>query len=551
MTLARSTAAGRILVLWTTVLALVFSVGATAEQVIDRGDALSILVLRHPELSVQETVVTDDGNIYLPVVGELHVAGMTVPRATEEVTRRLRERLVHPEVTISFIRVKPDNVYVLGRVAAPGVYALEPGMRVTELLALAGGLTTDAGNTDGVLIRADGSQVNVDIAAATANGDSADNLALAPGDVLNVNERTVVVTITGAVLQPGTYSVPREAGFVEVLARAGGALPLARLNSVVVEHADGARATYDLLAAVLEGAPAPDVSFTDGDLITVPRESGTVSVFGAVATPGTFPFTVGREMRVSDAIALAGGVGPRPDRVAGKLFRRSGEVIDLDMKGILMEGAPGANLVLQDGDMISVMGRTIKVQVLGQVRTPGAFQVTADAGVLHAIATAGGATERACLTNVSVRHMDGTTETVDVLAAFSGEGDVRDAALREGDVVVVREETAAVAVLGAVTNPGYFHIDPNDPPTVTQILAQAGGVTDRARLTVVGVVRGSMSNPERIRVNVGRVLRKGDLSEDLVLQPRDVVYVPDKGLDWDTVFRALSTVALLGRWLMD
>ena len=127
MTLARSTAAGRILVLWTTVLALVFSVGATAEQVIDRGDALSILVLRHPELSVQETVVTDDGNIYLPVVGELHVAGMTVPRATEEVTRRLRERLVHPEVTISFIRVKPDNVYVLGTVMfLYGNYKIEP-----------------------------------------------------------------------------------------------------------------------------------------------------------------------------------------------------------------------------------------------------------------------------------------------------------------------------------------------------------------------------------------------------------------------------------------
>jgi len=42
---------------------------------------------------------------------------------------------------------------------------------------------------------------------------------------------------------------------------------------------------------------------------------------------------------------------------------------------------------------------------------------------------------------------------------------------------------------------------------------------------------------------------RGDPGADLVVQPRDVIYVPERTLDWDIVFRSISAISLLGNWL--
>lgn len=532
--------------LWLTV-----TVGPVAwpqEYTIGAGDELMIRVMRHPELSVDSIQVSEQGMISLPVVGELRVQGLTLQQATEEITQRLRVRLLNPEVSIIVLQVRPDKVYVLGRVAAPGVYPLRPGMRLTELIAAAGGLTGLEEKSAGTLLRADGSMIEVDIEAAIANGDSAANIVILPGDVLNVTRRAIMVTVTGAVLQPGTYAVPVDANFIEVLARAGGVSPRARLSSVVLERADGERTTFDLSATVLDGAPAPAVTFADGDIVAVPVEMGLISVFGSVANPGSYRLSEDRVLRISDAIAKAGGLGPRPDKVDAYLFRRNGETIKIDLAAILLQGSAEANLVLQDGDIISVIGRTVNVQVLGEVTTPGTYTLPDGAGVLQAIAAAGGVTGRAALNRVSVRHADGSTSTVDVLQAFLGEGDITDIRLQEQDVVILHEERAAVVVLGAVASPGFLSINEYDPPTVTEMLARAGGPRKGARLSRVAVVRGDPANPQRLTVDVDRVVR-GDPGADLVVQPRDVIYVPERTLDWDIVFRSISAISLLGNWL--
>lgn len=82
-----------------------------------------------------------------------------------------------------------------------------------------------------------------------------------------------------------------------------------------------------------------------------------------------------------------------------------------------------------------------------------------------------------------------------------------------------------VYVIGEVASPGVYELDKGK--TLISILAAAGGPTRAAKLHNTLVIRGDYNNdPTVIVANASRVLRKGDLSENVMLQPGDIVYVP-------------------------
>ncbi|MFH1857509.1 MAG: polysaccharide biosynthesis/export family protein [Candidatus Omnitrophota bacterium] len=101
------------------------------------------------------------------------------------------------------------------------------------------------------------------------------------------------------------------------------------------------------------------------------------------------------------------------------------------------------------------------------------------------------------------------------------------ATLRNPQVTVIIEEfnSKAVYVLGEVKKPGRYLL--MRPQTATEILAQAGQWQDSAVLTSVMVVRRSWTkSPKVYRLNLMKVVKRGDASGDMVLQDGDVVFVP-------------------------
>lgn len=515
-------------------------------------DVLGISVMDQPQLSSTAVRIAPDGTIAMPVVGRLRVAGMTLAEVEAAIANALRQRLVNPQVTVTLQSRRTNYVFVLGAVTRPGSYPLGEGWAVAQLVASAGGLITDVGSVTGALLRADGTRAEVDLQRALSDPAAQPEWFLRPGDVLDIRKRTVTVTVAGAVMRPGRYDVTPDANLVDVLSLAGGLAPTARatLGRVTLERANGERLQFDLAPALLRGEPVPRVPLANGDTIVVPTNVALVSALGDLLKPGSYPFDPDVGMRVSDLIALAGGLRVEPARSRASIFRSDGSVLPLDLVAIIQNGDKAADLPLQPGDVLSVSVRKITVQVAGQVSRPGQYDLSPGSGLVTALALAGGLNEDAAIGRISVRRADGTVLQADLFSTVS-QGDLSaDLPLQDGDLVMVPQSKAEVAVIGAVATPGYYEIDEHRGASVSQLLANAGGPTEQAALEQIVVLRNTPQGPSRIAVNLKAVLQEGALEQDVALLDRDVIFVPEqKTTDWDLILRALTSVSLLGRWL--
>lgn len=83
-----------------------------------------------------------------------------------------------------------------------------------------------------------------------------------------------------------------------------------------------------------------------------------------------------------------------------------------------------------------------------------------------------------------------------------------------------------VIILGQVGSPGVYK--PVERIGLLEVIAMAGGFTDAAALNSIIVIRGGLVNPEAIRLNLARAIQETDMSQNIPIQPNDIIYVPKK-----------------------
>ena len=146
---------------------------------IDAGDRVSILVYQEPDLSINGVRVKADGTIAFPLLGDMHVAGLTSQQLQDRVTQRLKDGyLKKPNVTVSIDSYR--LYYIKGEVTRPGGYSFVDGLTVAKAVALAGGYTPRASESKITLVR----ESNPDVALESVSV----NTAIRPGDVITVGE---------------------------------------------------------------------------------------------------------------------------------------------------------------------------------------------------------------------------------------------------------------------------------------------------------------------------------------------------------------------------
>jgi polysaccharide export outer membrane protein len=89
--------------------------------------------------------VDGDGDIQAPLVGRVHVAGLTAQEAEQELNKVLSKYIRHPQAVVTVAEVRSQPVSVLGAVNTPGVHQVQGHKTLLEILALAGGIRSDAG----------------------------------------------------------------------------------------------------------------------------------------------------------------------------------------------------------------------------------------------------------------------------------------------------------------------------------------------------------------------------------------------------------------------
>lgn len=154
---------------------------ANAEQqeyTLDTGDRVRVTVFGHDDLSA-EIDVGSNGTISLPLIGEVHAAGVTLSELERVITSKLKpDYLKDPQVTVEVVNYRP--FYIIGEVQNPGTYPYVGGMRVVNAVAMAGGFTYRARKDEMRITRADGDGQPVDVGP---------DAMVFPGDVVTILER--------------------------------------------------------------------------------------------------------------------------------------------------------------------------------------------------------------------------------------------------------------------------------------------------------------------------------------------------------------------------
>lgn len=155
---------------------------------IGANDILSIHVWKEPELS-REIVVTPDGKISFPLIGEIEAQGKTVTELKNLISGKLLAFVTAPEVTVTVKESRSRTVYAIGKVRRPGPYPLVADMTVIQALSAAGGLAEWADEKNIVIIRKqDGkeTQINFNYRDFTRGRNVEQNILLQPGDTILV-----------------------------------------------------------------------------------------------------------------------------------------------------------------------------------------------------------------------------------------------------------------------------------------------------------------------------------------------------------------------------
>ena len=272
-------------------------VGVRGPYRVGAGDILDILVFEVEELS-RPAVVTPGGTISLPLIGEIPVKGKT----TVEIETALKEHygdnyLRNPQISVSVTDFRSQPVSVVGAVQEPGVYQLQGERRLVEVLAMAGGLTEEVGESITI----------------SRHNDGAGSIAVGPGaDMLGTAAARLLIDHGDAA-----------GGEIEVSVR-------------------------ELLTARDGGEANPIIE--PHDVIRVSK-AGIVYVMGAVEKPGGFVIKDQEQMTVLRAISLASGFGRHSSPQKARVIRQYEGVkreIPIRIKDVIEGSEEDLNLQAND-----------------------------------------------------------------------------------------------------------------------------------------------------------------------------------------------------------
>ena len=213
------------------------------------------------------------------------------------------------------------------------------------------------------------------------------------------------------------------------------------------------------------------------------------------------------------------------------------ELIDKIAKGLL------GYLVEPKVQIAMVRFRMPKIHVLGQVNRPGVHEIKWGDRVMEAIALAGSFMETAYLEGARLTH-GSSNESIplDLRALFYGGDMSKNLRLEDGDTIYIPEDTMNwYYVLGEVLRPGRYRLKEN--VSVLDAISNAAGPTQRGSLKGTCVIRGDLNNPQRIKLDMSKLIKSADMAQNIKLQPGDVVYVPETSkLDWGKISSIVSAI---------
>lgn len=348
--------------------------------------------------------------------------------------------------------------------------------------------------------------------------------------------RSMTVYVFGETRHPGAYTVSSLSTVFNALYQAGGPSERGSLRHIRLMRGNQAIEEIDFYDFLLSGRRGTDPRLQPGDVVFVPVVGPRVTVRGKVNRPGIYE--IKNNERLSSLFTLAGGFTAEAylerimiDRIAERDGRR---LQDIDYTTVI----PGErnDVVLVDGDDVSVFSifevRANVVWLEGAVRRPGAFERFDSMTVYNLIGGGSRLAPEAYVDRADLERTgaDGQARLIpiDLKRLCDGEGEL-DVLLADKDRLIVYDRNKImrrpqVFIDGLVKDPGAYEL--LGSMRLSDLVFRAGSLLKNAYLVRAEIARYRPGGPPQlITVNLQDVLIRHDLTQDIMLEEDDRVFI--------------------------
>lgn len=215
-----------------------------------------------------------------------------------------------------------------------------------------------------------------------------------------------------------------------------------------------------------------------------------------------------------------------------------------DLSDAIKEKLKAAEILVDPKVQVTVISvHKLQVRVLGQVQRPGLVEVKDGDTVIEAIAQAGSyIPDVSDLEGATITRRDSEKSEPLNLKALFQKGDLsQNLVLKTGDIIYIPEDTKnKFYVMGEVIRPGQYQL--RDNTTILGAIMLAGSSTPRASMKSTVLIR----NGQRVPVDMAKLIGKADVTQNVPLEPGDVVYVPETHKpDWGKIGQILNAITSL------
>jgi protein involved in polysaccharide export with SLBB domain len=246
--------------------------------------------------------VDRSGNIYLPQVGTVQVAGLPFSGLDQHLRAAIAKIYRNFDLSVDIGRIRSMQIYVSGQARRPGAYTISSLSSLVDALFASGG-PSPQGSLRHVLLKREGKTVtDFDLYALLIRGDKSKDVRLLPEDVIFIPPAGPEVAITGSVRIPAVFELRSNETVGDLVEMAGKTTAVASNSRITLE-----RVEQHQLRDVIQvefNATGLASKLDDGDILRIdpilPAYDRVVTLRGNVANPGRFSWHEG--MRLSDLI---------------------------------------------------------------------------------------------------------------------------------------------------------------------------------------------------------------------------------------------------------
>jgi protein involved in polysaccharide export with SLBB domain len=472
--------------------------------IIGPDDEINISIYGYQEAKYNLTV-SPEGDINIPYVGVIYVAGLTIDQASAKIKSKLAAagyaniRTGLTKVNVAVGRIRSIQVTVLGEVRKPGTYTLPSLATAFNALYLSGG-PNDIGSMRRIEIIRNGNVIShLDIYDFLVKGTQTGNVNLRDQDVIRIPPYDVRVSLTGQVKRTGLFEILPGETFQTLLNFGGGFSDSAYTASVTGYKAtDIEKRIIDIDKSEFSTyKPSRAESFVVKKLVE--RFTNRVTVTGSVYLPGDYELTPG--MSLKDLLLKAQGLTENAYKQRGLIRRQQADLtpqlISFNPFEVLQNNTGNISLQRNDSVIISTVSELRDVNTVtigGEIRHGGTFPFVENMSLKDLVLLAGGFTDAAIPERIEVaRRIRKDTfsvadvqiaEVFDVKSIDDLETRGNDVKLQPYDAVIVRRnpgfiEQVNVQVEGEVVFPGPYVLQSKNE-RVSDLIKRAGGLTLQA-----------------------------------------------------------------------